>query len=150
MNRILILRYHLGIALIAMAITQFSPRTAWGEDKVAAGPPAPKDVEVLDEHGLTGNSGDSNSKRVPEHILNQRLQLAGHIALGTGFGAVLVGITLIEVDSWGDIGKAGFISACAGTGVAIVGMFLLGFSHPVHTKKKERRRLSQLRSNFSG
>ncbi len=69
-----------------------------------------------------------------EIIKNARLQNWGHGLLGAGFGLILGGIALIEVDPWGDIGLGGFITVGAGIFVWTVSMFLLGFSRPVHEK----------------
>ena len=112
------------------------PHLARGADQEAASRPVPQTTKHLSMDTALKRQDQITEQRIPDYIRDLRLQLAGHIALGTGFGAALVGITLIEVDSWGDIGKAGFITACAGTGVAIAGMFLAGFSHPVHLRKK--------------
>ncbi len=69
-----------------------------------------------------------------EIIKNARLQNWGHGLLGAGFGLILGGIALIEIDPWGDIGLGGFITVGAGIAVWTVSMFLLGFSRPVHEK----------------
>ncbi|MDD5309642.1 MAG: hypothetical protein PHU25_20175 [Deltaproteobacteria bacterium] len=67
-----------------------------------------------------------------EREWNLDMQLAGHVLLGTGTGAVLAGVSLVAASGWSDMGMAGF--GCVGTGIAVgaTGMFLLGFSHPVH------------------
>ncbi len=69
-----------------------------------------------------------------EIIKNARLQSWGHGLLGAGFGIILGGIALIEVDPWGGIGLGGFITVGAGIFIWTVSMFLLGFSRPVHEK----------------
>jgi len=74
-----------------------------------------------------------------EIIKNARLQNWGYGLLGAGLGLILGGITLIEVDPWGDIGLGGFIFVGVGIAVWTVSMFLLGFSRPVHEKEVTRR-----------
>jgi hypothetical protein len=71
-------------------------------------------------------------ERAAERDWNLRMQLAGHTLLGVGSGVVLVGVSLVAATGWGDVGKAGFGCVGAGLAVGVTGMFLLGFSHPVH------------------
>ncbi|MCP4600532.1 MAG: hypothetical protein GY847_08375 [Proteobacteria bacterium] len=74
-----------------------------------------------------------------EYWSNKIRQTWGYALLASGMGVVITGTVLIEVDSWGTIGKAGFVSVGAGLGVSFVGMFLLGFSRPVHNLKPSRK-----------
>ena len=74
-----------------------------------------------------------------DYLANKRKQTLGHVFLGSGLGIAVVGTILIEIDSWGNIGKVGFASIGAGLGISFVGMFLLGFSRPVHDLKPRRR-----------
>jgi hypothetical protein len=70
--------------------------------------------------------------KAAERQWNLDMQLAGHVLLGTGTGVVLVGVSLVAAAGWSDLGVAGF--GCVGAGIVVgaTGMFLLGFSHPVH------------------
>jgi len=63
---------------------------------------------------------------------NADMQRGGMALLGGGLGLILGGIVLIEIDPYGNVGMAGFITTGAGIAIWTVGMFLLGFSRPVH------------------
>ncbi len=77
-----------------------------------------------------------------DYLQNKWKQSLGYGLLGSGLGIVVLGAVLTEVDSWGDIGKAGFVSIGAGLGISFVGMFFLGFSRPVHDLKPSRHTAS--------
>jgi len=66
-------------------------------------------------------------------VLDDRLQLAGHITLGGALAVSLAGVILIEADpfalAYGDIG---FGLVGAGIGALVTASCLLGFSRPVH------------------
>jgi hypothetical protein len=68
---------------------------------------------------------------------NADMQQGGMALLGGGLGLILGGIVLIEIDPYGRVGMAGFITTGAGIAIWTVGMFLLGFSRPVHGELPE-------------
>jgi hypothetical protein len=67
-------------------------------------------------------------------LVNKQVQQWGQGLLGSGIGLCAVGILLIEIDSYGSLGQAGFSTIGTGVGFMAIGMFLLGFSHPSHAK----------------
>ena len=85
-----------------------------------------------------------------DYYSNLTRQKWGHALLGSGLGVTLVGITLIEIDSWGSLGKAGFISVGGGIGVSVIGMFLLGFSRPVQELQPSRKLIAGPTSDNRG
>ncbi|MCP4678135.1 MAG: hypothetical protein GY854_21995 [Deltaproteobacteria bacterium] len=87
----------------------------------------------------TPNDMTASQVVVPQDYLSNKLkQDLGHGLLGAGLGVVIVGVVLVEIDSWGTIGKAGFISVGSGLAISFAGMFLLGFSRPVHDLQPSR------------
>ena len=111
------------VALIAALIVV----PAHAVERADAGPPAPTFAAagtdpaplVLDE----------------ELVWNRDMQTWGHALLGTGAVLIVTGAIMIEADNQGGVGKAGFSGIGAGLGVMTVGMFLLGFSRPVHLEE---------------
>jgi len=63
----------------------------------------------------------------------------GHGLLGGGVALIITGTILIEADGQGGVGKAGFSTIGSGLGVMTIGMFLLGFSRPVHLEEPVAR-----------
>ncbi len=100
--------------------------------------PPPKTVET------SKDKEQQAVKRIidEDYLDNKWKQSLGYSLLGSGLGIVVIGAVLTAVDSWGDIGKAGFISIGAGLGISFVGMFFLGFSRPVHDLKPSRHTAS--------
>ncbi|MDJ0762440.1 MAG: hypothetical protein QNJ97_05570 [Myxococcota bacterium] len=86
----------------------------------------------------------------PGYLKNKRQQTWGHVLLGSGAGIIIAGAILTEVDAWGAVGKTGFAAVGGGIGVLVTGMFLLGFSQPVHALKPKRQRLSAAPNGTGG
>lgn len=75
----------------------------------------------------------------PELSRNIELQTWGHAFLGVGVAFIVAGTVLIEADGQGGVGKAGFAGIGGGLAVMVTGMFLLGFSRPVHLAEPAER-----------
>ena len=74
-------------------------------------------------------------------VLKSKAQLRrekwGYGLLGSGFGVAIAGATLIEIDSFGKLGRGGFISAGMGICILIAGMFVLGLPPPNINRTEE-------------
>jgi hypothetical protein len=71
----------------------------------------------------------------PELVRNIELQAWGHVFLALGTSFAIAGTVLVEADGQGGVGKAGFAGIGGGLAVMVTGMFLLGFSRPVHLEE---------------
>jgi hypothetical protein len=128
--------------LIFAAICRVQEARADDESADATQPaaPAPSEKKSVDARPSSQAPASSLQQGTDDEYFSNKLrQNWGHALLGSGLGVTLAGITLIEIDSWGNIGKAGFISVGAGLGISIIGMFFLGFSRPVHGLQPSRR-----------
>ncbi len=99
---------------------------------------------VSAESGMTQQEKDE----LALYEKNEKMQLWGKIFLGGGLTGTLAGIALIEIDSWGTIGKSGFITGGASVCMMAVGMFFLGFSSPNHPKS-DIERIHKRRASIS-
>jgi len=112
--------------LLCVASLMCVPALASPSPQEPAGPPAPSEPRYTDvSAGLSGLS-DAQILKVAH------MQTVGYALLGAGFGTALAGIILIEAFEFGPGAMAGFITSGTGIATLITGMFLLGFSRPVH------------------
>ena len=115
----------------------------------AAGQPSDKQTDSgTGRHaaGQTQTKAPHPSEPAPDEetlrtqILEQRWGIG---LLGAGAGVSIVGIILTQVDPWGDVGDpglghVGLTSIGVGLALMTAGMFVLGFSRPVHLREPKQ------------